>query len=604
MEDLTKKIIELTQPADISMLQDAIREKNIRKLVINYQYDSSPNEADYFNRINEDGSVSDCEDPVIVPFSSPFSGMKLSAIDFPVEIGPKCTSLRGLFADQKKLKRIYTITGTDHVTNFNYLFSDCFHLTKVPRINLAKAKSCVGMFSGCHRIENIEVTGGDNVENCSGMFEYCYQLQKGPEILFPNCKIASSLFDSCFNLKKVPVYFLPEVRDCACMFQDCIRLRNVPNIHIPQNINFIQMFANCRSLLNVPTFIYTIGRNNSTALLLCCFDGCESIEKPDIRFLLRNCPDSLLSWHDAVLNNEDMKKAISNLRKNRKHENHHWLSNIIIFTVLLFTTAFLSMKYWHSSTPTDDKPAKDNAESSSADNGVISKREAKINAAIKDVREIIENYTTRCPTRHITFESYTDDILLKSVNQIGLYQSKLYKLGNETGEPKYILIIANKNASYVSEPLQFEQGKHKLALMKQIDLQNADTSMLNNPVSAEEFSGLTDKISSIQPVLNDTDIFILGSDYNYTLAHFKYKKIPVDLSDKIFYQYAIPVLLKETDTGRYLVPMPREGHYYYLDQYNQISDERLAGCFEIPQSIYDGMDHGLTYRQAAGLSVD
>ncbi len=601
MEDLTKKIIELTQPVDINKLQEAIRENNIRKLVINYQYDTTPCEADYFNKINEDGTVSDCENPEIIPFNSPFAGIKLSAVDFNIEIGPKCTSLRGLFADQKKLKKVKAVLNTEHVKNFNYMFSDCFHLTEVNRINMTEARSCVGMFSGCHRIENIEIAGGDSVENCSGMFEYCYQLQKGPEILFPNCKIASSLFDSCFNLKKVPVYFFPEVQDCACMFQDCIRLRNVPNIHIPKNINFIQMFANCRSLLNVPTFIYARGRNNTTILLLCCFDGCYSLEKADIRFLLRNCPDSLLSWQDAVLGNDEMKKAIANLKKNHKHTNHHWLSNIVIFTILLCTTAVLSMKYWHSSTPAPEKPSGENAV---IDSGVISKKEAKMNAAMKDVKEIIENYTTRCPTRHITFERYTEDILLKSVNQIGLYQSKIYKIGDEKEAQKYIIIIANKNASYVSEPVQFEQGKHRLTLMKQIDLQSADTSMLNNPVTPEEFSSLADKISSIQPILNDTDIFILGSDFNYTLAHFKYKKVPVDLSDKIFYQYAIPILLRETDTGRYLVPMPRDGHYYYLDQYNQISDERLPGCFEIPQSVYDGLVHGLTYRQAEGLTID
>ncbi|MBQ8706480.1 MAG: hypothetical protein IJ523_00125 [Succinivibrionaceae bacterium] len=601
MSVFMQETVELNSAADLAMFRVKLKEGRIRRLVINYEYDKTPCEADWFSHIEEDGSIGECENPTVEPFSGPFSDLKLTSVDFSIEIGPNCTSLRGLFADQKDLKHVEAIENSGHVRNFNYMFSDCFHLASVPLLDLFSASSVVGMFSGCHRLVTSELTGGDNVENCSGMFEYCYRLHRAPELFFPNCKIASGMFDSCVSLKKVPVYYFPEVRDCACMFQDCIRLKTVPNLHFPKAVNFIQMFSNCRSLENLPSFIFSFARNNSSSLLLCCFDGCVSLEKSDVRFLLRNSPDALLSWQEAVLDREEMKKAIRDLKRKRKHENHHWLSHIIIFAVLLGITVAISAKYWHEN-QSQSKPAEEPI--SDQENMVISRHEAKRNAAIQDEREIIENYTTRCLGDHITFERYTEDILLKSVNQVGLYQSRLYHLATEKDSDKFILIIANRNASYVSEPIVFEPGKHRIAMMKPIDLEAADTSMLSLPATPEELNGGSLDLASIQPILNDTDIFILGGDGNYTLTHFKYKRLPVDLSDKLFYQRAIPTLLKENDTGRYMVPMPLEGHYYYLDAHNQISDERLPGCFEVPQNVYDGMGHGLTYRQAAGLAVD
>ncbi len=615
MDFLMRQTFELTQPADSYRLESMLKSPYLKKLIINYEYDPTLSREDYLNSIDADGVVGDCEEPMIKPFVSPFADLKLKEITVPIEIGPKCTSIRGLFAGQKKLKSIQSISGTDHVRNFNYAFSDCFNLTEIPKLNLLNAISTVGMCSGCHRLENLELTGGDNVENASGMFEYCYHMIKAPEMFFPNCKIVSGMFDSCFNLKKVPTYLLPAVQDCACMFQDCIRLKYAPNLQMPKAVNFIQIFSNCRSLANIPSFIFNVGRNNTSTLMLCAFDGCGNLDKSDIRFLLRNCPDALLEWDDAVMNHADVIQAIHEMKKNRKHENHHWLSHIVIFTLLLLASAILSIQHWEKSntkgiSATTDNIIKNNIipaqicnDNECQNEAVISQDTAKKNAADMDVDNIVENYTERCPDEHITFERYTDEILLKAVNQIGIYQSKLYRL-NDNADSPYILIIANKTASYISEPLTLAENRHKVVMMRSFDPNTTDTTMLQHPVSGEELAGLAPKLKLIQPAINDTDLFINNQNDIYTLTHIKYKKVPVDLSDKIFYQYAIPILLKENNTGRFLIPMPLDGHYHYLDAHNQISEEILPGCFEIQAVVYDGLQHGLTYQQANGLSAN
>ncbi len=595
------EILELTSPPEPKDFASRIRKGTVRKLIINYEYDPSPCDCDYFSHIDENGDVSECSNPRIVPFTSPFAGIRLKNIPFPIEIGPRCTSLRGLFAGHKELRKISAITGTEHVRCFNYMFSDCFHLAEPPRLDLSSAVSCVGLYSGCHRLVSPEFTGGDLVENCSGMFEFCYRLGKAPDLFFPACKITSGMFDSCVSLKKIPSYYFPEVRDCACMFQDCIRMRCAPAMSMPKAVNFIQMFNNCRSLGNVPPFIFRVARNNTTSLLLCCFDGCPSLDMTDVRFLLRNCPDALLSWKDAVLDNQEMKKAIADLRKRRKHENHHWLSNIAIFTVLLLATAWGSVKFWHSqNSHLENEPAKtENPAAAASGAGVISRSEARRNAAIMDVREIIENYTTRCRGEHITFDRYTNDILLKSVTQIGLYGSRIYRHSGG-----YALLIANRDAAYISDTLVPGDDVRRIILMKPIALDSPEAASLSSPSPDEDVTLLKEFAASLQPVLSDTDVFIPGADGTYTLTRFKYKKMTADLSFSPFYQYAAPDLLRETDTGRFLVALPLEGHYYYLDEHNQISDERLKGCFEIQQGIYDAMSHGLTYRQALALEQE
>ena len=119
MSVFMQETVELNSAADLAMFRVKLKEGRIRRLVINYEYDKTPCEADWFSHIEEDGSIGECENPTVEPFSGPFSDLKLTSVDFSIEIGPNCTSLRGLFADQKDLKHVEAIENSGHVRNFN-----------------------------------------------------------------------------------------------------------------------------------------------------------------------------------------------------------------------------------------------------------------------------------------------------------------------------------------------------------------------------------------------------------------------------------------------------------------------------------------------------
>ncbi len=590
MADDIKQTLELIAPISSKALARMIKRHLISKLVINYEFDTAPASCDYLSDIGDDGKVEDCSEVPFKAFSSPFADIKLTKIAFPIEIGPKCTSLRGLFAGQKNLTSVIEIRGTSHVTCFNYLFSDCFHLVHVPTLDFSSAISTVGLYSGCHRLRKFSFIGGDKIENSSGMFAYCSSIHEAPPFHFPKCTIASSMFEGCVRLNSVPFYDFPELLDASLMYKDCLLLENVPSANMPKVTNLIRMFSNCRRLKNISSHIMSLITSHKKVLLLSAFDGCISIDENDAPIILKNRPDALLSYEDAVLSKDESKKIIEFRKKRHSFFNRHWVSNIVIFSILLLAIALASIRYWPTNSTVDDvgKPlANSNAK-------LLTTEEATQKAQYKDSSELLSMYSYRCDTR-MTFESYLK-LLEKTVVELGRYKMHLYSVSEDELE-KFVVVLSNKDSFYISDVIELEGEDKKNVLLRKEDkrqLPEKIAKIAEKKDAAEYF----DLLSKQQLVVNSTDFFVPEKNKSFILLHHKYQNIPVYFNDSLFFQYSNSIMLLEVDTNRLMVPMPKEGYFYYLDESGQVSDERFGNCFEINEYLYQGLQSGLTYNQA------
>lgn len=593
MKDMIMETLELSAPPSPRDLARLIRGRRISKLVINYEFDDNPPSCDYLSRIGDDGKLEDCPEVPVKPFSSPFSGIRLTRITFPIEIGPACTSLRGLFAGQKHLTSVGEIRGTDHVKCFNYLFSDCFHLVNAPQLNLSSAISVAGLYSGCHRLRSFLFSGGDHIENASAMFAYCYNLRTAPAFHFPECGIASSMFEGCIRLTEVPFYTFDRLQDASSMFKDCLLLENMPVANMPHLYNLMRMFANCRSVKHISSYILSFISSGKNVLLLAAFEGCTSLDEGDARYLLDKRPDALLSYNEAVLNEEESRKILKHHRRRHSFLNRHWVSNIVIFTILLLAVAVASMRYWPAKGIVTPDPGKALANSKAK---ILTPEEATQKAQFKDSSELLSMYSFRCDTR-MTFESYLK-ILEQTINELGRYQLEIYRNGADESTGQFVVVLSNKDSYYISDVIELSSDDKKLILMRRDDTRTLPEEG-RNFIPLEDDQDYYDLLSRQQLVVSPTDFFVPEKNNpSFILLRHKYQSIPVDFSDSLFFQYSNSVMLREVDTDRLLVPVPRDGYFYYLDESGQVSDERFGNCFEINEYLYQGLKTGLTYDQA------
>ena len=203
---------------------------------------------------------------------------------------------------------------------FEYMFSNCKYLVKVPQLLATTlAEYCYDhMFSGCTSLTTIPsnlLPATTLVRNCySYMFSGCTSLTTIPNDLLPATTLEivcySYMFSGCTSLTTIPNDLLPATtlaNSCySDMFRDCSSLTTIPSNLLPAttlaNSCYASMFNGCSSLTTIPSNLLP-----ATTLASYCYSsmflGCSSLTTiPDLpaTTLASACYDSMF-WNCSSL---------------------------------------------------------------------------------------------------------------------------------------------------------------------------------------------------------------------------------------------------------------------------------------------------------------
>lgn len=92
----------------------------------------------------------------------------------------KINNLNSAFRACLSMRDGPVFSNSQHVTNWNYMFQDCYALDSVPNYDMSGATSVTGMFTGCFAIQDLPTFSMPSVTGFANTFDYCYALQRIP----------------------------------------------------------------------------------------------------------------------------------------------------------------------------------------------------------------------------------------------------------------------------------------------------------------------------------------------------------------------------------------------------------------------------------------
>lgn len=604
MKNNEKKDIVINSVEEIANIKHLIISHQLKSLTINYQFDNTTELFDSLSSIDENNNVSFNDQDNVPNFQSPFSGINLTNADFDIIIGPKCTSLRGLFAGQIHLKTIKSLQQTSKVTNFNYAFFDCCHLTAIPEFNTDSAITMIGTFAHCKNLESSPIAKAEKLINCSMLFQNCKNLINVPSLNFPLCKDCSFSFENCYALKNPFPFLLPSLINAHQMFSNCISLEFSPLMHCPNINNLVLMFENCKNLKAIPAFIFDKLKDSKIQIpALGCFVNCTSITDDDQKFLLEKCCDTLFSLKMATTLDPQYKKqytqAVDNSSEIYKTIIRYFsfsLMTVLIVLIVNFTIRSITIN-------NEQNNSNNSSENKTIENIIIPTETVKKELVELDKDEIELVYTNRCKNEHIKYESFMK-LLLDTQVAIGRYTSFFVK--NDNNETR--LILANKDSIYVSDAIElipnneFELDKKINLLVQKIE--KSDLESYGSQVAKIELTEYSQQLNHLTPTISNYEYFIYDTTTNngaYELFRKKFLKTNAIIGNDIYYQYTDNIKIIETASNRVLIPLLEYGYLFYLDQNGQITDEHTESCFEIPENLLKNLKLRLTLDQSKVL---
>ena len=182
------------------------------------------------------------------------------------------TSMNGLFYRCKSLKYIGNITGTESVTDTNYMFDGCSSLTTIPQLNTSSVSSMEYMFRDCASLTTVPQMDTSRVSSMRGMFDGCSSLTTVPQLNTISATNLSGMFSGCSSLTTVSQMDTSSATNLSLMFNGCSSLTTVPQLNTSSATNLSGMFSGCSSLTTVPQL------NTSSALSMSMmFSSCSSL---------------------------------------------------------------------------------------------------------------------------------------------------------------------------------------------------------------------------------------------------------------------------------------------------------------------------------------
>ena len=187
------------------------------------------------------------------------------------------TSADNLFSGMYGLQYIGNVIGTEEITNFNYMFSNCSSLVIAPMMNTSKGTGFNNMFNCCYALRSVPLYDISKSEidsgGCNYMFNGCSQLQSLPHFDTSNLQSMEYMFSGCNSIKTVPHFDTSKCTSFIDTFSYCSSLKTVPHFDTSNATSIGYMFRDCHNLKYVPDFVTTnVGDFNGV------FYGCVNLE--------------------------------------------------------------------------------------------------------------------------------------------------------------------------------------------------------------------------------------------------------------------------------------------------------------------------------------
>lgn len=157
-------------------------------------------------------------------------------------------------------------------TNFGFMFSNCSSLKTIPAINTSNGTSFSNMFGSCTNLEKIPSLDTSSALDCSNLFMYCTSLLESPVLDLSVCTYAIQLFYGCTSLKRVSIVNMNGITNLSYLFANCTSLVSITGLNTNLATSLNNCFSGCRALQIIPS-INTHNCTNFVGL----FGGCYSL---------------------------------------------------------------------------------------------------------------------------------------------------------------------------------------------------------------------------------------------------------------------------------------------------------------------------------------
>lgn len=243
-----------------------------------------------YSQENYDNELSDCNSLKVINYFRPSSNISPSEVPNTLFVTPRYsfryigtldltgfTSADNLFCGMYGLQYIGNVIGTEEITNFNYMFSNCSSLVIAPMMNTSKGTGFNNMFNCCYALRSVPLYDISKSEKDSGgcdyMFNGCNQLRSLPHFDTSNLQSMEYMFSGCNSIKTVPHFDTSKCTSFIDTFSYCSSLTTVPHFDTSSATSIGYMFRDCHNLKYVPDFVTTnVGDFNGV------FSGCMNLE--------------------------------------------------------------------------------------------------------------------------------------------------------------------------------------------------------------------------------------------------------------------------------------------------------------------------------------
>lgn len=219
-----------------------------------------------------------------------------------VQDGEQLTSANSMFANYRNgllgnninLKDVPKFNSSN-ITDFSYMFLNCYFLTSVPKLDTSKGTNFEYMFGGCISLETIPYIDTSKGTNFAYMFTSCIKLTNIPTLdtsngvgtafyfMFKDCLSLTTIpllntskatgfwgmFNGCESLISVPLLDTSKGTTFSGMFYNCKTIKYIPLLDTSKNTIFRYMFYNCSSLVTIPLLNTSKGEDFSGMFINC-----------------------------------------------------------------------------------------------------------------------------------------------------------------------------------------------------------------------------------------------------------------------------------------------------------------------------------------------
>lgn len=219
-----------------------------------------------------------------------------------VRDGEQLTSANSMFANYRNgllgnninLKDVPKFNSSN-ITDFSYMFLNCYFLTSVPKLDTSKGTNFEDMFGGCISLETIPYIDTSKGTNFAYMFASCIKLTNIPTLdtsngvgtafyfMFKDCLSLTTIpllntskatgfwgmFNGCESLISVPLLDTSKGTTFSSMFYNCKTIKYIPLLDTSKNTIFRYMFYNCSSLVTIPLLNTSKGEDFSGMFINC-----------------------------------------------------------------------------------------------------------------------------------------------------------------------------------------------------------------------------------------------------------------------------------------------------------------------------------------------